>query len=383
MLLALASLLACGLPADPHLCPDGAPQRLIAVSPLSALPGPSAIPTGLELGPWTFPSWDTEGLAVEGCPLPSEVPVTVRWPGGAKAEGLWGARGPEGAWTATWPDGATAASLYYQGGALTGEARFYKEDGALLAEGTYSEGAADGRWAAHPRGGLTRARFVRGIRHGGWEQRTADGQGVRGHYFNGTKNYEWDFTEQIDGSEVTVLHRAWKLDTFVAEWDPRAQPNPLSGRQLPGHIGPQGEGLMKVHATCATNAIMTLSLTGHALDLASMRATPALSDWASDATQTEAPPLLLVRDYHIDAVELTGEHRAVAHLTLDVACAAGDLGALVAPAQERQALTLPLRWQDEVWKLEAPLPLRAVRPEVYLAAASGVPAGWELCQRAH
>lgn len=345
-------------------CAPTAPEK-IAIHPLRALPSGLLLPKALEIpgDAWPFPKWDTPGIAVYDL----GDAVEARWPSGEWARGAWGETGPLGHWSGGWSLTDTtkrAFSADYSPNDDTISVELWGLDQARVAQGQYSDGAPQGPWEGWADGAHVRAHLVYGQRHGGYHREDSSGVAIDGHYFDDTRNYEWEFYQPSPaGRELTQI-QAWKLGTFVAEWDPRVQKNPLPDRQLPATLGPNGEGLMTVHATCATNAIMTLALTGNALSEAKLIQTPALIDVErGDPRSLLRAPVILVEEYLIREVRVEGEEAAIS-VDLGDVCARETEG--WRPSQV--AWHLDLRWRHEVWTLARPLPAQVVRPDVYVAA---------------
>lgn len=364
-MLALIALLACA-PDAPVTCP-------------SSTPAGGAWPQGAD-GWWTLDDPGVEGLD-EVWPFRAHQPMAegdeAWWcEGGGETWQRRGAAGevrgeldaelrPQGAWTATWENtGATALVGHYAHGVPVGAWVFSDPSGKEIASGSFELGRPHGVWRVVDGQRTVEARYVYGILHGTWVETRADGTRVEGHYFDGRRNYEWDFLTadgELDHQE------AWKYGTFVAGWG-ADEANPLPGKQLPGDkLGPQAEGICKVHATCATNAFLTVMLTGHAMSAEEALEVPVLVDFADASAPPEAyERVLLVDEYEILEVEAgIGATEATATVRFDARCVITPEGELV-PVPADEIARIDLQDRDGVWKLATPLSTLYVRLDKWI-----------------
>lgn len=333
----IVALLACAPPCEP--APAWHPPELVE---------------GLS-DAWLYPAWVASEAQRCGDRLVQE------GIDGSEVSGRWVDGAPDGPWTATWAGGREAMEGTYAAGEPVGEWIFVAVDGAIVAQGSLLDGQPHGPWTVPTESGTAECRFVHGILHGAWEETRTDGTVVRGHYFNGAKNYEWEVLAPGEADELVLVgQEAWKYGTFVARWDPRTEPCPLPDRQLPATLGPNGEGLPRVHATCATNALLTVSLTGAGLD--DPRSVPVLVDVAEGDFQ-EPERTVLVDGYHIDDVALIDPTHARARVRVDARCAV--IGGQVLPDEPREVV-VDWVWEDAIWKLAAALEERYVRVDVWM-----------------
>lgn len=387
-MLLLPLLLACGT-APQVACPQGTHQV--------RSPGPEAPAwwtlsadaqevMGLQEA-WRFPAWHspTAADAVTWCstadgrprgPFRQEVA-----PGDDRVTGWVEGRfnedgaldGPlTGGWDPSRPE-ARALEGAYAAGKRVGTWTFTNPPGSpvlVAATGAFEEGWPHGPWAVKSSERSLELRYVHGTAHGGYTEKNASGKEIRGHLFNGARNYEWDIFEPdpSTGAQVLVKEEAWKYGTFVVAWDPRAQANPIPGIPIPNaDLGPNAEGMCKVHATCASNAFFTALLAGGTLDEARLRSLPILTDYGQGIVRP-APDArhVVVNSYHIDDMQAPDDTHARGTVTFETLCVVGGPQDPIEPLRGSQTLSYDLVYADDVWKLARPLPQSFVRLDVLL-----------------
>ncbi len=288
---------------------------------------------------------------------------------------------PDGTWNWGW-NLAHPKQLAFQGvyhhGERVGEWSFYAPAGRherLSAKGSFKRDRFHGTWVMQDDDKRIEARYVYGIPHGNWHEVFADGSEIRGRYFNGTKNYEWAFLapDPESGKEQIIKQEAWKYDTFVTSWDPRVDPNPIPGLDLPGDpLGPDAEGMCKVHATCASNMYLSLMLAGLYLDEDQAYNYPFLVDFADpQARQPDRDRMVLVDSYkivHMDVAE--DETHGSATVAIKTRCEVGGPGTPIEPMPGTETVKFDLRDENGVWKLVRPLPTVYTRFGAYLEKMS-------------
>jgi len=396
----LAALPGCVDSSPPLACPRGtsptggpAPEGAAAWWTLSSSRDEVA---GLAEA-WPFPAWDAMGPGDEarwcasGDGPPAGPTRQVRAPReggvGGTVHGSFDRMGrPDGEWTATWApadrwaDGVLAFEGTYDHGLRSGVWAFQSTGGIEQARGAFERGRPHGTWTVRRPGSRLEVRYVYGVLHGTWHETFDDGREVRGHYFDGTKNYEWEFLEpDPSGGPTRLTQEAWKYDTFVARWTPGHDADPRPGLDVPyTPIGPAGEGMCEVHARCASNAYLTVMLTGAAADPDLLWKNPILVDFADpSARPADASRVVIVDDYtlgevRVDAAGTAGE----AEVILPTLCTAGGPSDPVEPRRETVRRTLRWRWEQEVWKLVEPLPEVYVRLDAFLAKARERDPAW-------
>ena len=326
---------------------------------------------------WRFPGWRPmeEGDEAWWCAGGGSSWQARRGQDGSRAwsRGALDAEGlPHGDWRGGW-DLAEPARVAFKGqydhGQPSGGWSFVGPQGQAVGRGAFERGRPHGDWVVETDEHRVEARYVYGTLHGGWRETSAGGREVRGHYFNGTRNYEWDYLAPgADGRPEVVKRQAWKYDTFVVEWDPRVAPNPLPDQPLPdAHLGPDAEGMCRVHARCASNMYLTLLTTGHSLDPEAIFNVPFMVDLVeADAALPADEQVVLVNSFELDKVTLSGdEHYANVEATFQTLCATRGPGTPVVVLPASQGVTFDLRDEFGVWRLVRPLPHHYVRFDIY------------------
>ncbi|MBN1336843.1 MAG: hypothetical protein JXB39_12875 [Deltaproteobacteria bacterium] len=382
-------------------CPEGtrttggsAPEGAAAWWTLSASPDEVE---GLAEA-WPFPAWGAMGAndRARWCAAPGEPPsgptLQIRAPReaghGGLVQGAFDDLGrPDGEWTATWrtEDRSGEDVLAFQGaydhGLRSGVWSFRDVQGVEVARGAFERGRPHGMWTIRKPGSRLEVRYIYGTLHGTWHETFEDGREIRGHYFDGTRNYEWEFLapDPVTQKPSLVSEEAWKYDTFVARWVPGRDADPRPGLDLPfTPIGPEGEGMCEVHARCASNAYLTVMLTGAAADPDALWLNPVLVDYSDpNARPADASRVYLVDDYSLGEVRTddagtSGE----AEILLPTLCIAGGPEDPVVPHRETIRRTLQWRWEHDVWRVVEPLPEVYVRFDAFFAKARERDPAW-------
>ncbi len=399
-LLALVPILlpGCGTPLD---CPEGT-RPVGGTAPEGAAAWWTISPSSDEVAglteAWAFPAWDAMGdgdrarwcASAAGPPVGPTVQVRAGPDGGPGGivRGTFDPLGrPDGEWSATWTEaggaGDTAPALQgtYDHGWRSGVWVFQSPRGVEVARGAFERGRPHGLWTIRKPASRLEVRYVYGVLHGTWHETFDDGREVKGHYFDGTKNYEWEFLEPDSSTRTLrlVSEEAWKYDTFVARWAPGRDADPRPNLDVPfTAIGPQGEGMCEVHARCASNAYLTVMLTGAAADPERLWQNPVLVDYADPrARPPDATRVVIVDDYslgevRVDAAGTSGE----AEIVLPTLCTAGGPADPVERRRETVRRTLRWRYEHDVWRVVEPLPEVYVRLDAFLAQARARDPAW-------
>jgi len=277
---------------------------------------------------------------------------------------------PHGEWTGDWMSPLPPVDAFrgvYDHGERSGTWTFTDGDGTV-AQGAFDQGWPHGIWTVTSPERTTQVRYFHGTAHGTYLEKEASGRETRGHFFDGTRNYEWDILEPdpVTKEPVIVKEEAYKYDTFVVAWDPRAQVNPIPHIPLPGGeaLGPNAEGMCKVHATCATNAFFTALLAGGLLDPEKTRTLPILTDYADGTPLPSDERVVVVDSYHIDDMRSLDEDHAHGVLTLRTLCVVSPND--IETRRGEETIQIDLAYADDVWKLAHPLDHPYVRLDAFL-----------------
>lgn len=393
ILLTTLSLLtvACGSGAPSELqCPPGT-RVLGGPAPSKGPPWWSLSDDSMEVEglseAWPFPAWAPmkSGDASFGCisetgsfqgPL-VQVHTSVDGTPGAWVRANLDDQGRltgaiMGGWDRRRPEVVAFEGGYHEG-LRAGNWKFYTDkadSSAPVAEGRFERGEPHGRWIIRSPLRAIDARYVYGHRHGQWHEQYTDGREVDGHYFNGTRNYEWEIYQRDprSGSLLDWSREAWKYDTFVARWNPDSEKNPLPTKDVPyTRLGPNAEGICEVHARCASNAYFTALLAGHALDADEVYETAILVDYANTSALPPVSPLLvLVNGYTIEEVKTSeDEHSATSRVRFEQWCRASGPGQPIVPLPRSDTQIFQLRDEDGTWKFVDPPTQSYVRFDVY------------------